>query len=1188
MTPFDSDPFVLCGLRSRRGLRIAVVWLGLAVGLFAAGVSGARAAEALSTGAAAATDPSVSVQVRLLEWSGRVEFARRGSDPWEPVRSSLLLQPGDRLRTATNSRATLQFSDRSVFRVNQSSVVEISPTSSSVNRRSLFLRLGELFFLDREKPEQIEIRTPTTTSAIRGTEFTLSHEEAGNVTRLSMLDGAVLLTSGGRQVEVVSRQQAIARPGSEPEVRPLLEARSVVQWCLHYPGVLVPEDLILSKDESAALAPALEAYRSGDLRSAQALVPDEATLVGTDARAFAAAVRLAVGQTAAADRLLAEPGSDRPATRALRRMLAAVRGDQTVGGSEVSSASEWLAESYLRQSRSDLRGALAAVKAARGLASESGFVRVREAELEWSMGHRSEALEALAAGRERSPRNPMGFVLAGFIELAGGRVDAAQLLFEEARGVDGSLADAWLGLGLVAERKGEVERALEFLEAAVALEPQRAVLRSYLGQGFAVAGEGRLAEREFGLGTELDPNDPTAWLHRGLERQQTHRLNESVDDLRSSVGRNENRSVFRSSLLLDQDRAMRQADLAVSYAAVGLGTVAERTASRAIADDYADFSAHLFRARTLQQEHEDPTRFDARYEAARQNHLLVANLLAPAEGANLSQLLSQQDHLRPFDGGRFHGASETDYRSSGDWRESASLFGTLGRFAYALDGQYVTAQGDGPNSGHQDSLVSAQMKQGVGPADDLYLQAGWLRREGGDLSRPYDPSSAVAGYRFEEAETPFAYLGWHHEWAPGSHTLALGSYLDDDLRLTNPEPQVLFLRRLGGKPFSLELDPYFDSAVHSRFRLASIEAQQIWSAEMHEVVAGVRYQHGEFEATESLDRFFTGRLPTPDVAPDYEDAGAYAYYTFKPWSSVRLTAGVTYDDMLFPSNPGWPPLSADELRQTQWSPKFGATWAPWSEGHLRMAYARSLGGLEFAQSLRLEPVEVAGFTQSYRNLASPAAVGILTGLPQDIAGVGFDQAFQSRTFVGVLAERRSTAGERALGAVSNSSLLPSPDSIGLIGQKVDYREDTLGVYADQLLGNRWAAGVHYTISMADLVTRFPDLPPGLPGSAELSSDVTSTLGQLQLWLAFNHESGFFARWASSFYHQHGEGYGTARPDESFWQQDVWVGYRFPRRRAEIRLGVLNLTDEDYRLNPINDYRPLPRERTFEASLRLNF
>ncbi|MFO1513772.1 MAG: hypothetical protein U1F83_12790 [Verrucomicrobiota bacterium] len=49
-----------------------------------------------------------------------------------------------------------------------------------------------------------------------------------------------------------------------------------------------------------------------------------------------------------------------------------------------------------------------------------------------------------------------------------------------------------------------------------------------------------------------------------------------------------------------------------------------------------------------------------------------------------------------------------------------------------------------------------------------------------------------------------------------------------------------------------------------------------------------------------------------------------------------------------------------------------------------------------------------------------------------------------------------------------------------------------------------------------------------------------------------------------------------------------VGYRLRRQYGEISLGVLNLTDTDYHLNPLNAYTELPRERVFFARLKINF
>ena len=106
--------------------------------------------------------------------------------------------------------------------------------------------------------------------------------------------------------------------------------------------------------------------------------------------------------------------------------------------------------------------------------------------------------------------------------------------------------------------------------------------------------------------------------------------------------------------------------------------------------------------------------------------------------------------------------------------------------------------------------------------------------------------------------------------------------------------------------------------------------------------------------------------------------------------------------------------------------------------------------------------------------------------------------------------------------------------------------------------------------------------------SELSPDVSGTLGVLQLRAVWNHECGLYARWVSEWRHQESDGYTPELPDESFWQHHVWVGYRFAHRRADLRLGVLNLTGEDYRLNPLNPTREPPRHRTFTVRLGFNF
>ena len=60
------------------------------------------------------------------------------------------------------------------------------------------------------------------------------------------------------------------------------------------------------------------------------------------------------------------------------------------------------------------------------------------------------------------------------------------------------------------------------------------------------------------------------------------------------------------------------------------------------------------------------------------------------------------------------------------------------------------------------------------------------------------------------------------------------------------------------------------------------------------------------------------------------------------------------------------------------------------------------------------------------------------------------------------------------------------------------------------------------------------------------------------------------------------------PGDNFWQLNLLAGYRSPRRRVEISIGLLNVTGQDYRLHPINLHPELPRERTLFTRLQLNF
>jgi len=1119
---------------------------------------------------------------RLVEFAGSVEVRAAGTNDWRPATTNQFLHPGDRLRTAADSRATLQLSDRSVIRVNQSTLLEIQPPTSPARHR-FGLKRGALFFLDREQPENVEFETPLATGAIRGTEFFLDVAETNSATRLALLDGAVDLKTSSEELKLGSGQQALVEPGRPAQLTAVLPAVNLIQWSFYYPAVLNPAEIPFTAAEKSALAKSLAAYSSGDLLTALTAAPGELATQSAATRMYFAALKLAVGQVAAAEELLAGTGE---IAATLRELIAAVEFQPLPAPAEPAKSSGWLARSYYLQSRAQLSAALDAARRAAKLAPEFGFAWARVAELEFGFENRRASREALDRARQLSPRNAQVFAVEGFIALAENHPRLARDGFDRALALDGSLPSAWLGRALACEQTGGAAEGRRELQIAAALEPQRGLFRSYLGKAWSQSGQDQLAEKDFALAEKLDPADPTAWLYSALHRFQTHQINDAVRDLEQSRDLNDNRSVFRSRLQLDRDRAARSADLAAIYNAAGLTEVGESAAGRAVGESYSDFAGHLFLANSLAAS-EDPRRFDLRLETPRESELLVANLLAPPGGGNLSQILSQQDHLQYFGPRPFGFSSLTEYGSGGAWSQSATAFGHADGFSYALDTQYFSQNGQRPNNDQQDRRFSFQAKQQITPSDSAYFQAGYFLGESGDVAQRYNPADAVPGLRTKEEQNPNLFLGWNHEWSPGSHTLFLFARLSDRLSLTNPQPSVLFLQQDGTGIVGVSADPYFTLKQDEEFTLYSAEVQQIWESPQHALIVGGRYQHGTVETHAQLTRLF-GALTDQSASADLERFDGYGYYQWRPVSELRLTAGLSYDQLTYPGNVDLPPVQSDRERRAVVGPKLGFTAQPWRGGWLRGAWSRSLGGLFFDNSIRLEPAQVAGATSAFRSLIPESVAGLVPGTKFDSWTLGFDQSLRSRTYFGVGAELLQSDGSREVGAFTNSiAFIPVPNEQATTRQTLDFRERNFSAYVDQLIGRDWSVGARYRLSEAKLNTALPALG-GVSGVSALDQNERAVLHHGQLFAIFNHPCGFFAEWSSDWFQQGNHGYAPGLPGDDFWQHNLFAGYEFPHRRAELRLGVLNLTDRDYRLNPLNLQTELARRRTFTASLRLNF
>ena len=1162
---------------------------------------------AASTARAQSTNPpsmvaNTNLASRLIEAAGQVEFITPGQTNWQKASCGLTLTPGDRVRTREQSRAAVQLSDRSVIRLNERTTLEILPPRNAEKKR-FGLPGGSIFFFNREKPADVEFDTPLAAGAIRGTEFFLEVAEADKAVHLALIDGLVGLQTQTGEVALQRGEDLRLAPGQPPQKTALVNAIAMIQWALYYPAILNTDELSFDASELGPLSSTLENYRAGDLLAALAAWPAGFRETSTGAVSLHAQLELAVGRVSESEQLVSRLPADAPAATALRELIAVVRGEAGVTNFTPHSSSEWLAHSYRLQSKADLPAARAAARKVASLAPKFGFAHARVAELEFSFGNRVAALEELKQTYLLSPRLASAYALQGFVLLAQDETKAALVQFERARELDAALGSAWLGRGLCLMRERNFLEARSAFQAAAALEPQRGLFRSYLGKVESELGEAKAAGKEFNLAKQLDPNDPTAWLYSALNLWQENRFNEAIRDLEKSSDLNDNRAAFRSRLLLDQDRAVRSANLAALYDDAGLPDVSRHAAAQAVSESYANFSGHLFLADSLAAQ-ESVNRFDLRFETARQSELLVANLLAPPGAGNLSQTLSQQEHLRLFDERPIGVSTLSEYTSHGDWRQTGTTFGTLNGFSYALDASYEKLNGQQANGDAERRQFALTLKQRVTPDDEAYFQIGTYHADMGDVANYFYPTQSVRGFHAEENQEPTLYAGWHHQWSPGSHTLFLFSRLDDRFTSRDPNKNILFLQTdfSGSKILAVQqgpLPPFPDgqgpvnSDLSSDFTLYSAELQHIWETSRYSLILGGRWQSGSVDTHSKMTDVFPSE-PQPNPVTDQtvdgslERGDAYTYATWQVIDSLQLIGGASYTHISYPDNLDLPPLSTGETSNDLLSPKAGLLFQPWKGGLFRASYTKSLGGLYFDNSVRLEPTQVGGFNQAFRSLLPESVAGLVPGSEFETISAGFDQSLASGTFFGVETEQLSSHGERDVGAFEFFAPILTEATATTTRDKLNFREQNLSAYAGQLLGDYFSVASRYRISYAKLHEHFPDIPSSALGYDELARDESATLQQLSFTANFNHPSGLFAQWESSWYRQNNFGSNPDLPDENFWQHNISVGYRFPRRAAELRVGLLNLLDTDYRLNPLNLHADLPRDRTLAVSLRLNF
>jgi ferric-dicitrate binding protein FerR (iron transport regulator) len=165
---------------------------------------------------------------RLVSLQGGLEVQEGGPDEWKPVTPEREFCPGDRIRTRSQSRATLELSNKTYIALNQQTTIVFS----GVKARSpswLDLLKGMIYVRSRT-PSSLDVRTRYINAAIKGTEFLVSADESQ--AQVSVLEGTVESSNDQGSVTITDGQAAFARAGEAPQRKLLLVPRDAVQWAL--------------------------------------------------------------------------------------------------------------------------------------------------------------------------------------------------------------------------------------------------------------------------------------------------------------------------------------------------------------------------------------------------------------------------------------------------------------------------------------------------------------------------------------------------------------------------------------------------------------------------------------------------------------------------------------------------------------------------------------------------------------------------------------------------------------------------------------------------------------------------------------------------------------------------------------------------------------------------------------------
>ncbi|MGH9198178.1 MAG: tetratricopeptide repeat protein, partial [Acidimicrobiia bacterium] len=357
-------------------------------------------------------------------------------------------------------------------------------------------------------------------------------------------------------------------------------------------------------------------------------------------------------------------------------------------------------------------------------------------------------------------------------------VDEARAAFDRAIARDPADPLPRLGLGLAKIRDGDLDTGTEDIEIAASLDPNNSLVRSYLGKAYFEQKRGGLAATEFEQAKLLDPKDPTPWFYDAIQKQTTNQPVEALHDLEKAIELNDNRAVYRSRLLLDQDLAARSAALGRIYRDLGFEQLALVEGWKSVNTDPSDYSGHRLLA--------DSYSAVPRHEVARVSELLRSQLLQPTNITPVQPQLAERNLLILEGAGpaslaynefnplfaRDRFALQTsgvvgNQNTVGDEVVQSGLSGSL---SYSLGQFHFETDGFRDNNDVKQDIYSAFLQVSASPDLNAQIEARHRETKHGDLAFNFDLNAFDPFFRRTERKDTVR-AGVHSVLSPRSDVL---------------------------------------------------------------------------------------------------------------------------------------------------------------------------------------------------------------------------------------------------------------------------------------------------------------------------------------------------------------------------------------------------------------------------------